>query len=133
MPTITKDDLLIPQSEQDAIKNALKNTTINDPWTPAITRAIQLVDTYTARYALSDDHYKRLVTPLTLWFCYEHSGAIPSPKQNAYDQALLELRDIRDGKFADLLALKDPQPAQTSSRAGAWGSQEPIRIRAEEP
>jgi hypothetical protein len=123
MPTITRDDLLIPEAEQTAVLSALGNSEQTDPWTPAIAQAIQKVDAYTARYTLTDNHYKRLVRALALWEAWALTGNIPDSKQKLYDAAMKELEDIRDGKFDGTLTLA------SSTAAGAWGSETKVNLR----
>lgn len=128
MPTITRDDLLIPEDEQQTILAALANSEIVDPWTPAISQAVNKVDAYTAAYVLSADHYKRLVRPIVLWLLYALTGGIPEAKQKLYEDALKELEQIRDGKFTNLTPA--PSTPSDSTHAGNWGSEDKIRFRS---
>jgi len=118
-----EQDLLpdISQEELDGIAKELVTGGDPGPIATAITEQTQKVEDYTLRYAVPADRFNRLLRPLVLWELYKRLGEIPKKRQTAYDEAMKELRDIRDGKFP-ALALEDPAPEGLPEGQGNWGS-----------
>lgn len=121
--TFAESDLQISQTEIDALKATLANTGVADAFTHAISEAIEKVNNYTLRYAISDDRYRRFVRTLVLYEVYTlvNQGKPAQEHQKRYDEVMAELKDIRDGKFPDL-AIKSPSPIGTLANLGDWGS-----------
>lgn len=124
MVEILETDLLadISRKELDGLAKKLVELGDPDPITVTITEQRQKVDDYTRRFDLPPDREKRLIRALALFELMARLGAIPEKRQTKYDEAMKELRDIRDGKFPDLLR-KDPAPAGLSDVRGRFGSQ----------
>lgn len=125
-PTIVASDLLISDTRITQITNALRNTTITDPISVEITRQIDKVDSYTSQYVLAANRYKRLVRALVMYELYATGslGTPPADIKPAYEAAMKELEDIRDGKFDDL-ELADPADTGVGE-GGNWGSETKI-------
>jgi hypothetical protein len=89
------------------------------------------VDLYTAGYALTDDHYKRLVRALAVNELFEKAGAgVPSATEKNNTEALQELRDIRDGKFPALAKAGETAGGVSPTGSGSkWGSDDRIGLR----
>ncbi len=123
----TEADLLadISQAELDGIAKALVTAGDVDPIATTILEQTDKVEAYTLRYAVPEIRSNRLIRALVLWELYSRLGAIPEKRQVKYDEAMKELRDIRDGKFKDL-ALEDPAPTGLSSTQGQWGSADKV-------
>lgn len=117
------DDLLvdISQEELDGIAGELVEMGDPDPITTTIDEQVQKVEDYTLRYDVPELRQKRLVRALVLFELYARLQSIPEKRQKKYDEAMKELRDIRDGKFPDL-ALEDPAPEGLPEGQGRWGS-----------
>jgi hypothetical protein len=122
-------DLLtdISQEELDGIGKELAEEQPGDPDPIAATIAeqVQKVEDYTLRYDVPELRVKRLVRALVLYELYARLQSIPDKRKSKYDEAMKELRDIRDGKFKDL-AVEEPPPAGMSSNQGKWGSKKKI-------
>jgi hypothetical protein len=120
----TETDLLadISQEELDGIGKELVELGGENPIEATIAEQVQKVEDYTLRWAVPELRLKRLTRPLVLWELYKRLGAIPDKRQTAYDEAMKELKEIRDGKFPDL-AIQDPAPDGSPGSTAAWGSE----------
>lgn len=123
----TEQDLVpdISQEELDGIAKELVTPGDPTPIATAIAEQTQKVEDFTLRWAVPELRVKRLTRPLVLWFLYKRLGSIPDKRQTDYDEAMKELREIRDGKFPDL-AIEDPAPAGSPGSTATWGSEEKI-------
>lgn len=115
---LTKEQLLLPESELTQLTQALANAGYIEPFTTAGTEAEDVVATYTGAYTLGSGHAARLQRALIIHQLYSLIGAVSEAIQKAYDEAMKELRDIRDGKFPGLTDANGSTDAQT----GGWGS-----------
>ena len=108
MAAFTESDLLLKDDYLSQLKEALENTGELDPIGQAIAEAEQLVALYTGRYTLTDPHRFRLVRQIALWVIHGNVGiGTPEQFQNRYEEAMKELRAIRDGDFHEELTLAD--------------------------
>ena len=123
----TSTDLSLPDAELSQLVAALANSGVADPVGGAVAEAESVVGQYTARYTVAENWRKRLMRPLAIHALYALLGRIPDAHQKAYDAAMSELRDIRDGKFPDLAPAATPP---TAAAPGSWGSQTQIAMRA---
>jgi hypothetical protein len=125
---LTAEDLLLPTAELDALNAALTNSAATDPIEWAVSEAQQTVKDFTAHYLIPETRQKRLVRALAIHELYRLAGPIPENHAKAYDAAMAELRDIRDGKFTDLAAsITTPSPRSP----GNWGSQTRLAMRGD--
>lgn len=115
---LAKEKLLLAQLELDQLERALANSGFTDPFPTAAAEAEAVVTTYTAAYTLSTAHAERLQRPIIIYDLYSRLGSVPEAVQKAYDAAMAELKDIRDGKFP---GLTDATGGSTGS-TGGWGS-----------
>ena len=115
---LTRDQLGLPEKVLLELQDALANAGYVEPFTTAAAEAEAVVTSYTSAYTLAAAHLQRLQRPLVIFDLYSKLGTIPEAVQKAYDEAMKELRDIRDGKFP---GLTDASGSSTSS-TGAWGS-----------
>lgn len=120
----TEQDLLvdISQEELDGVAKELVRLGDPEPIETTIAEQTQKVESYTLRYAMPASWVKRLVRALCLYELYARLGTIPEKRRAKYEEAMKELRDIRDGKFPDL-ALEDPPPEGLPAGGGRWGSE----------
>lgn len=116
----TESDLHLSQSEIDQIKARLENLGIANALTNTITEQSQKVEDYTLRYTIPDARAKRLARPLVIQQLYVLCGMVTSASEQAYEEAMKELIDIRDGQFPDL-AEESPTPSGVAT-SGVWGS-----------
>lgn len=115
------DDLLLPSAELTRLTTALANTTQTDPIATVLSESEQTVQSYTAQYEIGDDWYARLVRPIALHALYSNLEGGPTKAiQSAYDHAMTELRDIRDGKFPGLDPMEETEEGN-DPRAGKVG------------
>ncbi len=121
-------DLNIPQAELDDLRSALANTDDADPWPNLIAEAELKVRDWTARYLVPEDTLKRLWRPIALYNIYALAGTLSAQRQKAYDDALKELTDIRDGKFTQYAPATEPPPGDATA-SGAFGSDTFISTR----
>lgn len=119
---LTQDQLLLPDAELTALKTALSNAGYPDAIPTAAAEAEAVVTTYTSAFTLSSAHATRLQRPLVIHQLYTLIGAVSEAMQKAYDEAMKELREIRDGKFPGL----EDAGGSTTSSTGAWGSKTKI-------
>jgi hypothetical protein len=119
----TETELLvdISQEELDGIAKELVEMGHPDPVEFTIGEQLQKVTDYTVRYELPEERLNRLTRALVLFELYARLQSIPEKRQLKYDEAMKELKDIRDGKFPDL-PLADPTPDGSAASSGAWGS-----------
>ncbi len=115
---LAKEKLLLKQAELDQLERALANSGFTEPFTTAAAEAEAVVNTYTAAYTLSTVHAERLQRPLVIYDLYSRLGSVPEAVQKAYDAAMSELKDIRDGKFPGL----ESSDGSTTHSTGGWGS-----------
>ena len=126
--TFTRTDLYADISEKELAGIADKLVLIGDPDpVPTIIGEQQArMERYIHFYIVDDAWQKRLLRALVLWEVYKRLGSIPPKRQTAYDDALSELKQIRDGKFKTI-PLKDPQPDDVNAGRGASGSMTPYQ------
>jgi len=116
-------DLLLTDEKLALLTAALANTGQTDPLSTAIAEAESTVARYTAGFDLGEDDRKALVRRIALFNAYALAGPVPDEISKAYDKAMDELRDIRDGKF-----LQSAQDTTGSGR-GKSGSNPKINPR----
>jgi hypothetical protein len=117
----TESDLNVSQAEIDEVKAGLANTGQANPFPNAMAEAETKVRDWTSRYVVPEDTLKRLWRPLTLFALYTLVGDVGKSRKDAYDEAMKELTDIRDGKFQQYAAAS-PQPSGFLQTSGNWGS-----------
>lgn len=122
---LTAQNLLLPDAELRDIQLALANLGYEDPVSRAVSEAESVVDSYTRMYVLPAAWRERLVRPIAIHQLYQLLGRVPEAHQKAFEAAMQELRDIRDGKFADVL---DPN-APPRTGGGSWGSEPQVSPR----
>jgi hypothetical protein len=122
-PTFTESDLHLSQDDIDALKTSLENAGVADPIPTTVTEQMARVDDYTNRYVLSDSRYKRLCRALVIYQLFLLVGPVPANHQAAYDEAMKELADIRDGKFPDLAV---EEPTDLAAGTAAWGGTDKV-------
>lgn len=123
MASFTDTDLLVDicQDELDGIASSLVEQGMPDPVTNTISEQLQKVEDYTLRYDVPELRRNRLARALVLFELYARLGSIPEKRKTKYEEAMKELRDIRDGKFPDL-KIEDPPPADLPTAPIIYGS-----------
>lgn len=112
-------DMLLPDAELSQLTAALANAGVADPIAKVATECGAVVDQYTAGYSLPEDWRDRLIRALAPAELYRLAGSgVPESQQTAWDAAMKELRDIRDGKFP---SLSPSTTAPTPAATGRWG------------
>ncbi len=121
--TFTRTDLLVDISDKelDGITTKLIQYGDPDPIDSTIAEQQARMERYIHFYVIDDGYQKTLLRALVLWRLFQRIGAIADKRQKSYDDAMKELREIRDGKFKTL-PLKDPQPTDSNAGRGASGS-----------
>jgi|WetSurMetagenome_2_1015567.scaffolds.fasta_scaffold745485_1 hypothetical protein len=120
---LTTQELLLKDSELEALTRALANFGIADPIGQAALEAEELFVAYTARYTVPTSMAKRLQRALIIYQLYSQITAVNDAVQKAYEEAMKTLRDIRDGKF------KSMAEADGIKLTGNTGSADVIPIR----
>jgi hypothetical protein len=117
-------DLGLPQDALDQITARLGNSQNPDPIDDAIARCSQKVTDYTLRYLLAAERVNRLLRPLVLYDLYSNPALAPVPPgvKDAFDDAMKELTDIRDGRFHDLAELAPADPNLSGPLGETGGS-----------
>ena len=116
-PIFVLDDLGLSPDQTSQIHVALANFGQGDPVALAIEEATATVAQYSGRYVLDVPTWRRLMRPIAIWKLYGLAGGVSDPQQKAYDAAIEELKQIRDGAFP--LPLVGSTSA--GSAAGSWG------------
>jgi hypothetical protein len=115
---LTRDQFGLAEKVLLELQDALANAGFVEPFTTAAAEAAAVVASYTGAYSLATAHTQRLERALAIFDLYSKLGTIPEAVQKACDEALKELRDIRDGKFSSLQS----STGDTANSTGAWGS-----------
>lgn len=115
---LTRDQFGLPEKVLLELRDALANAGFVEPFTTAAAEAAAVVASYTGAYALAAAHAQRLERALAIFDLYSKLGTIPEAVQKAYDEAMKELRDIRDGKFSGL----ESSTGDATNSTGNWGS-----------
>jgi len=119
----TRTDLLVDISDKELTPMTTKLVNLGDPdpVTNTIIEQQARMERYIHRYVVDDAWQKDLLRALVLRNLYKRLGGIPAKRQKAYDDALEELKGIRDGKFPDV-PLKETPPADIATARGRSGS-----------
>jgi hypothetical protein len=128
LPKFSEADLALTQDKLSQITRALANRGIADPVQIFVDDAVQMVSDYTAAYALAADRWRRLMRPIALCKIYQSIGELPDAVKKAYDDAVRELEEIRDGKFHNLTPADVPL-VEIATQPASWGSQTKISMR----
>lgn len=121
--SLSAEKLLLPDAELTQLKTALANAGYPDAIPTAVTEAEATVARYTGAYSLAEADKDRLGRPLVIHQLYTLIGAVSDAIQKAADDAMKELRDIRDGKFPGLDSADG-----SNSGEGGWGSKPKINF-----
>ena len=113
------NQLGLTATEIQDITEALANDDFADPIGDSIREQSAKVSDYTARYIVSDDRRNRLIKPLVMFDLFTKKSQLSDSIEKAFNVAMKELENIRDGKFPELLPA-DPKP--TGLGGGRWGS-----------
>jgi hypothetical protein len=115
---LSREQLGLSEKVLLELRDALSNQGYLEPFTTATDEAAGVVTSYTSAYNLDAQHRNRLERALAVYDLYYKLGSIPEAVQKAYDEAMKELRDIRDGKFPGLAS----SDGDSAGSTGAWGS-----------
>lgn len=123
--TFTVSDLLLADDVLAELNDALANSGVVAAVEQCIAEAVSVVTSYTSSYTIDDDRLKGWVRPIALFKAFSITGQGKSPQgyKDAYEAALAELKDVRDGKFPYA-----PATATATAATGAWGSQTRIAM-----
>src|SRR5881396_577181 len=110
----TPDMLQLATEKLILLENANKNETVTDPLGKSCAEAESMVNDRTSGYGISADWHNRMVRAIAQFELWKNAGPIPPEVQKAYDQAIQDLNDIRDGKYP-LLAQSDTGGSQARS------------------
>lgn len=126
-----KTDLLISQTRIDQITSALANSAQPDPIAVIITEEQRKVDTWRGQHDLDDDSYKRLMRALVMYklFATGSIGPMPEEVKGAYEDAMDELSDIRDGKLQ--LVTDTTPPSGVDVPAAKQGGATKVKARSD--
>ncbi len=113
--------LNVSQAELDDLTSALANTAAPDAFVNALPEGEAMVRDWTSRYIVPDAVLQRLWRPIVLFNLYTLAGTVSATRQKAYDNAIAELKDIRDGKFKQYPPA-DVAPAGDTANPAAYGS-----------
>ena len=121
--TFTRSDLLVDMSEKElsALTQKLVEQGDPDPIANTIAEQQARMERYIHVYVVPDDWQKTILRALVLWRLVQRVGAIQEKRQKSYDDAMTELRGIRDKKFP-FLGLKTPLPTDITGYRSAHGS-----------
>lgn len=126
--SLSAEKLLLPDAELTALKTALANAGYPDAIPTKITEEEATVTRYTSAYTLATADKDRLARPLVIYALYSLIGAVSAAAQKARDDAMAELKDIRDGKFPGLT----DSSGGTTGQTGGWGSKTKINFPGDE-
>lgn len=131
--TFTRTDLKadaggIAEKELAPLTQKLVETGDPDPITTTIAEQQARMERYIHRYVVDDLWQKSLLRALVIWRLYQRIATIPEKRQKAYDDAMRELREIRDGKFPDV-PLKETAPTDIAIAHGRSGGEQRYQDR----
>lgn len=113
---------MLPQKQLNDLFRARSNAGLAQPIENIIVEAKDTVYRYTSRYELQGSQWSGLVRALAVYNLMNFPGAVIPPQvTDAFKAAMAELREIRDGKFADVLAASTSARPTPAPRAG-YGS-----------
>ena len=128
--TFTRDDLagVITNDDLGKVETRLQQ---GEPTpTPSnIARAVGTFNDHTAKYVVEIDRANRLIGTLVVYYLYFRLGAVPPIRVTAYNDAMTELRGIRDGKFPDMPLDGNTTVAESAPAPGRFGSRRPFHTR----
>lgn len=123
MAAFTQNKLGISADELNQIADALVGMGQPDSIITACAARDRHVRDTTAKYIVPEPTLQRLWGPLVVWDLYTLlPGEIPNNRQKAYDEAMAELKDIRDGKYPQY-PLATVQPTGFAQSAAKWGGE----------
>src|SRR5207249_11753092 len=102
----TTSKLQLTDEKLALLETANKNTANPTPLTTACAEAESMVNDRTSGYNISADWHNRMCRAIAQFELWKHAGPIPDEVLKAYDQAIQDLDDIREGKYP-LLAQSD--------------------------
>ena len=94
-----------------------------------IQRAVGTFNDHTAKYLVEQDRANRLIGTIAVYFLYFRLGAMQPIRQTAYNDAMTELRAIRDGKFPDMPLDGNTTPAESAPAPGRYGGRRRFHTR----
>ena len=129
--TFTRDDLggVITNDDLAKLETRLQSQGEPTPTPTAIARAVATFNRYAAKYLVDDDLAKRLIGGITVYYLYERLGQVLPLRQKVYDDAMTELRAIRDGKFPDMALDGQAAPTEVAPAPGRYGSRRGFHTR----
>ena len=129
--TFTRDDLagVITNDDLGKLETRLQQQGEPAPTPANIARAVGTFNDHTAKYLVETDRANRLIGTLVVYYLYFRLGAVPPIRATAYNDALTELRGIRDGKFPDMPLDGDTTPTQSAPAPGRYGGRRPFHTR----
>jgi hypothetical protein len=109
MDAIVRADLLTDISEDElaGLAEELLSTGQTTPIEKEIAESLSIIKLYVDPYLLRDDIRRRLWRLLTITGLYNRLGRIPDKRVEEREWCLETLKDIRDGKFSNLVV--DPE------------------------
>jgi hypothetical protein len=97
---MSPDQLFLPPTKLSELAQDLAGAGLEDPIQSCIDEAAAVVADYVAGYTLSTTRTEGWTRSIALWIIYTRSSrAVPEKVKEANDQAMSELRDVREGKF----------------------------------
>lgn len=120
---LVEDDLLvdISREELDGLTNELLAQGQADPVATQIADALGVVQMYVDPWALKTDVLKRLWRLLAIAGIYNRLSRLPEKRKEERDWAMMTLKEVRDGKFPNLL-IDQAKVEEAAPMAGRWGS-----------
>lgn len=125
--TFTKVDLNMGEDFVSQVEAALLSAGQDHPIEWVLDQAADKVASYTSKFILAENRWRRLVRDIALRECYTLIGSCPTAVKESAERADKELEDIRDGKFALPPAVEAPIP--TEAGLAKWGSGKRISAR----
>ena len=82
-----------------------------------------------AKYVVEQDRANRLIGALVVYYLYFRLGQVPPIRATAYNDAMTELRAIRDGKFSDMPLDGNAAPTVSAPAPGPFGGHRRFHTR----
>jgi hypothetical protein len=127
MPDPYTPEFFFTADEISSIEAVLQNGSDSTMLQDLVDDSAQKVRDYTLKYNIEAARQKRLVRALVKFEAYKEVGPVPSQIELAWNDAMKELRDIRDNKFPDLLIQAPADPALASTPAAFGGKRNKLR------
>lgn len=130
MVTLVETDLLsdIGRDELDGLAKSVLESGQPEPIPTEIADSLGIIEMYVSPWLIKPDFLKRLWRLLVISGLYNRLGRLPVKRKEERDWVMSVLKEIRDGKFTNLLL--DPEVPVAEISGGSFGSDSRVNLGA---